>query len=108
MLRLEAAFHSACPQHLPGRYRFRPSFKRDRAEIAVDEMSIGEAVRALTDQHRTGRGERLQACSQVRRLTNDCLLLGGAFAGQIADDDHTGSDANASLELGADICLEVS
>src|SRR5580704_12440652 len=56
VLRLKAAFHSACPQHLPRGYRFRPSFKGDRAEIAEVEMPIGEPVRTLGDQHRTGLG----------------------------------------------------
>src|ERR1700737_1804392 len=97
VLRLEAAFHSACPQHLPGWYWVRPSFKRDRAEIAVFEMPIGEPVRTLGDQHRTRLREHPQASSQVRCLTNDRLLLSSAFAGQIAHDHHTGSDANANL-----------
>ena len=60
-------------------------------------MPICEPVRTFGDQHRTGLRERLQARSQVRRLANDRLLLSGAFAGQIADDHHAGSDANANL-----------
>ncbi|MEY9598307.1 hypothetical protein ABIF74_002999 [Bradyrhizobium japonicum] len=60
-------------------------------------MSIGELVRALGDQHHAGLGELLQASGQVRCLTNHRLLLGGAFAGQIAHDDHSGGDANADL-----------
>jgi hypothetical protein len=97
VLRLEAAFRSTDPEHLPGRYWFRPSFERDRAEIAVLEMSIGELVCALGNQHHTGLGELLQASGQVRCLTNDRVLLGGAFAGQITHDNHSGGDANADL-----------
>jgi hypothetical protein len=51
--------------------------------------------------------KRQQARSQVRRPANDDLLLSRAFAGQIADDHHTGSDANANLELGGGLCLEL-
>ena len=97
VLCLETAFHFGCSQDLPGWYWLRPSFKRDRAEIAVFEMPISEPVRTLGNQHGTGIGERLQARSQVRRLANDRPLLSRAFAGQIAHDHHTGSDANANL-----------
>ena len=64
--------------HVPGRYRLRPAFQRDRTKIAVIEMPASEPARALTDQHRTGLGQRLQAPGEVRCLTNDRLLLTGA------------------------------
>ena len=97
VLRFKAALHFARPQDLPGRYRFRPAFERDRAEIAVFEMPSGEPARTRGDHHRTRLGERLQARSQVRRLANDRLLLRRAFADQIAHDHYTGGDANANL-----------
>ena len=69
-------------------------------------MPAGELARALTDQHRTGLGHRLQTRGKVRCLTNDRLLLRGAFADQIAHDDGAGGDANANMQLGADIRLQ--
>ncbi len=66
-------------------------------------MPVGEPVGTFGDQHGPGLGERLQALRQIRRLADDRLLLRGAFAGQIAHDHHAGRDADANLQLGADI-----
>ena len=42
-----------------------------------------------------GLGQRLQARGEVRRLADDRLLLRGALADQVADDDQAGGDADA-------------
>ena len=60
-------------------------------------MSICEPVRTFGDQHRAGFRERLQTRSQIRGLANNPLLLGRAFAGQVADNHHAGSNPNANL-----------
>jgi hypothetical protein len=85
--------------------RLSTPLERDWTKIAVFEMPAGEPARALTDQHRTGLGHRLQTPGQVRCLPNDRLLLRGSFADQIAHDDGAGGDANADMQLGADIRL---
>ena len=107
VLRFKAAFHAARPQRLPSRLRLRPSLEHGRTDIPVFEMPLGQPARLVTDQHSTGHGERLQARGQVRRLADDRLFLGGAFAGQIADHHHSGRDADTNLKPGADISLEV-
>src|SRR6516162_3951457 len=48
--RLEAALHAARSQHLPNLYRLRPSFQRERAEIAVIEVPPCELARLRADQ----------------------------------------------------------
>src|SRR5262245_59447698 len=97
MHRLEATLHAAAPQHLPNRHRLRPAFHRARAEIAIIEVAPSESVRIRIDQHRTGLGKRLQARSEVRRLTNDRLLTHSAVSDQITHDNHSGGNANANL-----------
>ena len=44
-------------------------------------------ARALGNDDRVRFGQPLQARREVRRLADDCLLLGGASADQIADHD---------------------
>ena len=61
MLRLKAARHAARPQDLPCRYRFRPAFKRDRAAIAVLELTPGKPAGTCRDHHRAWLGQHLQA-----------------------------------------------
>src|SRR5947209_4971992 len=63
VLSFEAAFHSGSSQHLPRVNWSLPSLKNDRTEIAVVEMSIGQAVRTFGDQHCAGFGKRLQTRS---------------------------------------------
>src|SRR5499433_252261 len=66
--RLETALHAARPQHLPNRYRLRPALQRERAEIAVIEVSSRESSRARADQHCPWLRKRLQARGEVRRV----------------------------------------
>src|SRR5262249_26224236 len=72
--RLEAALHAARPQHLPNRYRLRPSFERERAEIAVIEVPPCEPARLRANQRCPRLRQRLQARGEVRRLAADRLL----------------------------------
>ena len=70
-------------------------------------MPPSEPARGRTDEHCPRVRQRLQACSEVRRLTNRDLFLGGAFAGQIAHDRHPGGNADASGECDISICREL-
>src|SRR5262245_26019495 len=95
--RLEAALHAARPQHLPNLYRLRPSFQRERAEIAVIEVSAREPARARANQHYPWLRQRLQSRREVRRLTNDGLLRRGFIDQELAHDDSARRNANANL-----------
>ena len=43
-------------------------------------------------------GNALQPCSKVRGLADDRLLLGRTHPDQIADDDHSGGNADTSFQ----------
>src|SRR5215467_14557707 len=105
--RLEAALHAACPQHLPNRYRLRPAFQRERAEIAVIEVPSREPTRLRADQHCPWLRNRLQARGEVRRLADNRLFRRGFINQKLAHNDRAGRNANASLKRGVDICLEI-
>ena len=47
---------------------------------------------------RLGSRHALQACGEVRRLTDDCLLLRSAQPDQVADHHKARCDADARLE----------
>src|SRR5262249_57449049 len=47
----EAALHATRPQHLRNRYRLRPTFQRERAEIKVVEMPPTESACTRANQH---------------------------------------------------------
>ena len=55
--------------------------------------------RSLGDEDRVRLGQILQPGGEVRRLTDDRLLLCRAFADQIADDHQPGGDADARLQF---------
>src|SRR5215469_4760510 len=95
--RLEAALHAACPQHLPNLYRLRPSFQRERAEIAIIEMPPCELARARTDQHCPWLRPRLQTRGEVRRLADDCLFHWGFIDQELAHNDRSRGNANVDL-----------
>jgi hypothetical protein len=69
-----------------------------RAEILKIEEVAEKLSRATSDDDRVGLSNALQACSKVRRLAYDCLLLRSARAYQVADDNQSGRDADARLE----------
>src|SRR6516165_2662868 len=95
--RLEAALHAACSQHLPNRYRLRPAFQRERAEIAVIEVPSSESSCARADQHCPWLRKRLQARGEVRRLADDRLFRRSLIDQKLGHDDGARRNANADL-----------
>jgi hypothetical protein len=67
-------------QHLPRRYRRVDALDVDGAEIGVFEQIADQSSRTGGDDDRIRLGQALQPRSQVRRFTDDGLLLGRAFA----------------------------
>ena len=94
---LEAALHALLAQHPPGGDRPVEALERARIDRLVFEQVAGEPPRAGRDQDRVGRGGRLQARGQVRRLADDVAFLRLAAADQFADHHQAGGDADAHL-----------
>src|SRR5262249_16957391 len=72
----------------------------DSAEIAILEEIADQPPRARRDNHCVRLGQGLQPGGEVRRLTDDRLLLRWACADQIPDDHQPGGDPDARWELG--------
>src|SRR5262249_52077674 len=105
--RLEAARYAARPQHLPNLYRLRPSFQRERAEIAGIEVPRRQPARLRADHHCPWLSKRLQTRGEVRRLADDGLLRRGFIDQQLAHNDGARGNTNANLQRGVDIYLEI-
>ncbi len=99
VLRFKAAYSFARAHDLPSRRWFGPAFERERAEVAVFEVSPGHPAGTRGDYHHTRLGGRLQARREVRRFADDRLFLRGAFADQIAHHHCAGRDADAHFQL---------
>ena len=67
--------------------------ERLRPEIGELEQPADLPARALGDDERVRRGQRLQPGGEVRRLADDPALLRRTRADQIADHDEPGGDA---------------
>ena len=52
----------------------------------------------FSDDDRVRLGNALQTRREVRRLTDDAVLLRLSRSDQVADDDQSGGDANAGLQ----------
>ena len=107
MHRLESARHPGRSQRLPNCYRLGPSFQRERAEVAVIEVSPCEAARLRADQHRPWFRQRLQARGEIRRLADDRLFRRGFTDQQLAYNHGACRNADASLQRGIDTCPEI-
>ena len=79
--------------------RFGKPGERLRPEILNLEQRANLPTGALGDDHRIGCSQRLEPGGEVRRLTNDRLLLRGTCPNQITDDHKSTGDPNACLEL---------
>jgi hypothetical protein len=105
--RLEAARHAARPQHLPNGYRLGPAFERNGAQIAVIEMPARELARLRADQHCPRLRQRLQARGEIGRLADHRLFRRGVIDHELGHDDGASGDADADLEHGFDVGLEI-
>ena len=92
--RLEPALDRARPGDPPHRHRVGEALQHLRPEILEFERAADQPPRRGSDQDRVGLRQRLQPGRQVGRLADDRLLLGRAFADQVADDHHPGGDAD--------------
>src|SRR6516225_6381352 len=100
---LEPTCHPGQTKHRVCRHRCRQATHLDSTEIAHLEQRAQQLARSGTDYHAIRRGDGLQPCREVRRLSNYAALLGLTFAREVADDDHAGLDADAqrwSLKAG--------
>jgi hypothetical protein len=98
MRRLEAALRRARPQHLPGLHRIGQPPDRQAPEVPVLEDAADKPPRALRNNHLTRFRKCLQPRRQIGCLPNHVLLLCGAFADQVADDDDAGGNGDANLK----------
>src|SRR5262249_53594008 len=87
--------------YLPSGDRRGKAFDPDSTEIAVLEEIAAQLAGCRRDHDSIRLGERLQPGGEVRRFTDDRLLLRRAFADQIADDHDPRGDADASLQIKA-------
>ncbi len=85
-------------QHLPCRHRRRQTFELDRAEVLALEQAADLPAGGRVDHHLIRPGEALQACREVRRLTDRRLLARITGADRLADDHESRCDANANLQ----------
>ena len=92
--RLEAALVLALAQHAPHAERFGDALHRPLAEECVIEELAQEPARDAGDEHAMRFGERLQPGGEIGRVADDGLLLRGAAADDLADDDEAGGDAD--------------
>jgi hypothetical protein len=92
--RLEPALDRSRPGDPPHRHRVGEALQHLRPEILEFERAADQPPRRGSDQDRVGLRQRLQPGRQVGRLADDRLLLGGAFADKVADDHHSGGDAD--------------
>jgi hypothetical protein len=68
------------------------------AEVAQPEQVADQAAGGAGEDNLSGFGKSLQACREVGGLADHRLLLRRALADQIADDDKSGSNADADGE----------
>ena len=92
--RLEAALGATLAFDPPGGERLGEALEPLRAEVGQLEQPADQPPGRLADHHAARRGQRLQPRGQVRRLADHRLLLGRAFADQLADHDQAGRDAD--------------
>src|SRR5205823_14864549 len=98
--RLEPALYRARTQHLPSRHRRRDALQLDGAEIAVFEEIANQPAGARSDDDGAGPSQGLQPSGEVRRFSDDRLLLRRALADQIADYHQPSGDPDARLKRG--------
>ena len=97
--RLEPARNDARAQYPPSPHWPGDALDLDGAEIAVVEEIANQPARARGNDDRVRFGQGLQTGGEVRRLTDDRLLLRRAFADQIADDHQPGRDPDPRLQF---------
>ena len=76
----------------------RQTFEFDRAEVLALEQAADLPPGGRVDHHLIRSCEALQACREVRRLTDRRLLARITRANRLADDHQSRCDANADME----------
>ena len=103
----KAALYSTRSQHLRGRYGARPTFQRNRTEIAIIEIPSRELARVRANQYGPGLCQSLQACRKVGRFTDGGLFCRDLTNQQLAHNDGARRNANPNLQSIADIGPEL-
>src|SRR6516162_7914905 len=97
--RLEPAVDAARARYQPSPLRVHQPFEPLRPKIDELEERPQLSARAVGNYHGVWLGERLQSRGNVRRLTDDSLLLGCARPNQITDNRESRSDPDAASQL---------
>ena len=95
----EPALDGTRTQSPPSPHRLGDPLDLDSAEIAVFEKIAEQPASTRSDDDRLRFGQGLEPRREVRSFTDNRLLLGRAFADQVADDHQSGGDPDARLEL---------
>jgi hypothetical protein len=97
VLRIETTVGGTLTDHVPSWHWLGKSLEVRPAKLLISEQIPQQTMRALGDDHASGRGKLLQPRRKVRRLANDGLLLRSPRADQVANDHKARCDADASL-----------
>ena len=95
---LEVAFRPTRPQRRPRLHRPRDALEVLGPKVLQLEDIAEKPSRAVGNDDHIRLGDPLQARRKVRRLTDDAALLRLARPDQVADNNKTCSNADASLQ----------
>src|SRR5262245_17346661 len=98
MQSLKAALNGSWPQRSPSSHRACDTLQVFRPKVLKVEQVADELSGVFGNHDAVRLRHALQACSEIRRLADDSLLLRSARADQIADNHQPGRDAYARLE----------
>src|SRR6516162_6676337 len=98
MERFEPAFHRTRSQSGEGPYRTSDTLEVFGSKVLKLKQIAKQLSRAIGDDDCVWLCNALQACRQVRRFANDCLLLCGTRSNQIAHNDQPSSNTDTGLK----------
>ena len=95
---LEAAFRRTSPHRRPGSHRPGDTLEVFRPEVLELKQIAKKSPGSFGDDHHVRLGDPLQARGEVRRLTDDAVLLRLPRSDQVADDNEPSRNADAGLQ----------
>src|SRR5438874_8274793 len=94
----EAARDRCLAQHAPDLDGISESLERSFAKTLVVELSSEQVMGALADEDGVGLCQRLKACGQIRRLSDNGMFPRRAAPNDVAYHDDPSSNSHSSLE----------
>ncbi len=91
---VETASHGTRSQRCPGSRRLGDTLEVQGSEILQLEEITKEVSRSVSDHNGVRLGDPLQACREVRGLTDNASLLRFARTDEVADHHEPGCDAD--------------